>query len=183
LIFQDEMEIHRHPALTRCWAPVGQQPEIPAPGQNEKRVVYGGVDYRSGEFTYTVADHKCGAEFLLFLIALLKRYTGRPIMLVCDNGRFHKTKAVLEFLDLHRKQLRVFWLPPYSPSLNLIERLWGHIKRTVLANVLYETLEDLEIAFRHGAKRLTDNREKMGFMFDHDDVYPTKPLRKRNSAA
>ena len=38
------MEIHRHPALTRMWAPVGQQPQVPAPGQNEKKVVYGGVD-------------------------------------------------------------------------------------------------------------------------------------------
>src|SRR5271165_1293189 len=29
LIYQDEMEIHRFPALTRMWAPVGQQPEVP----------------------------------------------------------------------------------------------------------------------------------------------------------
>jgi hypothetical protein len=47
LIFQDKMEIHRHPALTRLWARVGQQPEVPAPGQNQKKVVYGGVDRRS----------------------------------------------------------------------------------------------------------------------------------------
>ncbi|HZL36241.1 MAG TPA: transposase, partial [Tepidisphaeraceae bacterium] len=44
----------------------------------------------------------------------------------------------------------VYWLPPYCPSLNLIERLWGHLKRTVLANVLFETLDDLVAAFRLG---------------------------------
>jgi hypothetical protein len=55
LIYQDEMEIHLYPALARMWAPVGQQPKVPAPGKNEKKVVYGGVDYRSGKMTYTVA--------------------------------------------------------------------------------------------------------------------------------
>src|SRR5215471_7092864 len=51
LIYQDETEIHRHPTLCRMWAPVGQQPQVPAPGQNEKQVVYGGVDYATGKIT------------------------------------------------------------------------------------------------------------------------------------
>lgn len=164
------MEIHRHPPLTRMWAPVGQQPEVPTPGKNEKQVVYGGVNYKTGKLTYTLAGTKCGAAFLLFLMALAKAYVGRKIILVCDNGRFHTTQAVRVWLEDHRDQIRVYWLPPYSPSLNLIERLWGHLKRTVLANVLYHRLDDLVAAFRQGVRRLTGNRERMGFMFNHDDL-------------
>lgn len=177
------MEIHRHPALTRTWAKVGKQPEVPAPGKNEKRVVYGGVDYKTGDFTYTIAATKCGAEFLVFLAALLVRYAGHKVILVCDNGRFHTTQAVRQFLAEHRGQLRVFWLPPYCPSLNLIERLWGHLKRTVLANVLYESLDDLTAAFRHGVQRLTGDRDNMGFMFDHDDLNPRNNRRQQKRAA
>jgi hypothetical protein len=55
-VFQDEVEIHRHPTLSRMWGPVGKQPEIPAPGQNEKKVVYGGVDYATGKITYTICQ-------------------------------------------------------------------------------------------------------------------------------
>jgi transposase len=183
LIFQDEMEIHRHPALTRMWAPIGQQPEVPAPGQNEKKVVYGGVDYKTGKLTHTIANTKCGAMFLVFLVALVKAYKGRKIHLVCDNGRFHKTKAVWQWLAEHRDQIEVFWLPPYSPSLNLIERLWGHIKRTILANVLYANLGDLVTAFRHGVRSLTGNRSRMGFMFDHDDLIQKKPRESLHRAA
>ena len=51
LVFQDEVEIHRYPALARMWAPVGSQPQVPAPGKNEKQVVYGGVDYVTGQIT------------------------------------------------------------------------------------------------------------------------------------
>jgi transposase len=130
LIFQDEMGIHRFPALTRMWAPVGQQPQVPTPSKNEKKVVYGGVEYTTGKLTSTSADTKCGAAFLLFLTVLLRTYAGRKIRLVCDNGRFHTTKAVQQFLAAHRDQLEIYWLRPYCLSLNLIERLWRHCKRT-----------------------------------------------------
>jgi transposase len=177
------MEIHRHPTLTRMWAPVGQQPEVPAPGKNEKKVVYGGVDYKTGKLTYTLADSKCGAEFLMFLVALLAAYAGRKIRLVCDNGRFHTTQAVQQWLAEHRHQIEVFWLPPYSPSLNLIERLWGHLKRTILANVLFASLDDLVSAFRKGVRRLTGQRDRMGFMFDHDDLTPVNSQNTQRLAA
>src|SRR5262245_5880116 len=74
LIYQDEVEIHRHPTLCRMWARKGHQPSVPAPGQNEKRVVYGGVDYATGRITYTIAASKSGANFLAFLIALVTAY-------------------------------------------------------------------------------------------------------------
>ena len=164
------MEIHRHPTLARMWAPVGEQPEVPAPGQNEKKVVYGGVNYATGRITYTVADTKSGWNFIAFLIALLRTYAGRKIRLVCDNARFHDTKAVRAFLAEHADQIAIFWLPPYCPSLNLIERLWGHLKRTILANVLLRTIDDLVTALRNGVARINGHRDKMGFMFDHDDV-------------
>ena len=170
LIYQDEVEIHRHPALTRAWAPCGKQPQVPAPGKNEKQVVYGGVDYKTGRLTYTVAQSKCGAEFIAFLVALLAAYTGQRIRMVCDNGRFHHTQAVQKFLDEHHDQIQVYWLPPYSPSLNLIERLWGHLKRTILANVLYRTLDDLVAAFHKGVESLNGRRDAMGFMFKHDEL-------------
>lgn len=177
------MEIHRHPALTRMWAPVARQPEVPAPGRNEKKVIYGGVDYQTGKLTYTVADTKCGATFLAFLAALVAAYAGKRIRMVCDNGRFHSTKAVQEWLRRHRDHIEVYWLPPYCPSLNLIERLWGHLKRTVLANVLYSSLPELVTAFRKGVQRMTGDRERMGFMFDHDDLTQELKGKSRKKAA
>lgn len=183
MIFPDEMEIHRHPRLTRMGARIGQQPQVPAPGKNEKKVVYGGVDYKTGKLTYTLADSKCGATFLVFLIALVTAYAGRKIRLVCDSGRFHTTQAVQEWLAEHADQIEVFWLPPYSPSLNLIERLWGPLKRTILANVLFASLDDLVAAFRRGASRLTGKRERLSFLFDHDDLIRRKPQTSRRRAA
>jgi transposase len=174
LIFQDEVEIHRLPALARIWAQVGRQPEVPTPGTNEKRVVYGGIDYATGTLTYTVAATKSGVHFLAFLVSLVTVYAGKKIRLVCDNGRFHTTKAVQAWLQANQDKITIFWLPPYCPSLNLIERLWGHLKRTVLANVLFETVDDLVRAFVKGVSRINGRKDKMGFVFNHDDLKPKR---------
>jgi transposase len=170
LVSQDEVEIQRHPTLSRIWGPVGKQPEIPEPGQNAKKLVYGGVDYATGKITYTIADSKCGMNFLIFLMALVKSYAGRKIRLVCNNGRFHHTRAIREWLQANSDLITAYWLPPYSPSLNLIERLWGHLKLTVLVNVLFKTLDELAAAFCKSVRRVNEHRNCMGFMFDHDDV-------------
>ena len=164
------MEIHRHPTLTRMLAPVGQQPQIPAPGKNEKQIVYGGVDYATGRIVHTVAATKSGVNFLAFLVTLVAAYKGRKVRLVCDNGRFHHTHAVAAWLATHRHLIEVYWLPPYCPSLNLIERLWGHLKRTFIANVLFTDMGDLVAALNRGIRQVNGRRARMGFMFDHDAV-------------
>ena len=150
------------------WARTGRQPEVPAPGKNEKRVVYGGVGYATGRITYTVAPAKSGAHVLAFLTMVVAAYAGRKIRLVCDNGRFHTTQAVRAWLEANRERIEVYRLPPYCPSLNLIERLWGHQKRTALANVLFVAIDDLVRAFRKGVTRVNGRRERMSFMFRHD---------------
>lgn len=53
----------------------------------------------------------------------------------------------------------------------MIERLWGHLKRTVLANVLYKTIDDLVVAFRKGMGKINGHKDRMGFMFNHDEVH------------
>jgi transposase len=179
LVFQDEVEIHKLRALSRVWAPVGSQPEVPSPGKNEKRVISGGIDYLRGKITYTVAATKSGVNFLAFLVALAAAYAGKKVVLVCDNGRFHTTKAVKAWLEANKDKVEIYWLPPYSPSLNLIERLWGHLKRTVLANVLFKDMADLVASAKRGLDDINGRRDRMGFVFNPDELLGKKNKRKR----
>lgn len=175
--------MHLHPHLTRMWAPVGQQPEIPCPGKNQKKIVYGAVNYRTGKLTYTLADSKCGDKFIVFLTTLLAGYMGKRFVVVCDNGRFHTTKAVQAFLQQHRDKITIFWLPPYCPSLNLIERLWGHVKRTFLANLLYQSLDDLVRAFRQAIGFLNRKQSRVAFLYTNTQKKQRIPQHARRVAA
>jgi transposase len=61
---------------------------------------------------------------------------------VVDNARYYKCKLVNEFLESSKVSL--VFLPPYSPNLNLIERLWRVLNRNIIYNKYYEKYEDFK---------------------------------------
>ena len=101
-------------------------------------------------------------DLVVRLVERAKR-TGRKIILVCDGPQFHKTKKILAFLPTVMRHLEIFWLPAYSPDLNLIERLWGHMKRRHIANFLYSSQFEL-----HGAilRVLREINQRQGSALD-----------------
>lgn len=66
------------------------------------------------------------------------------IIVICDNARYYKSKAVAQYLKTSRIQLEP--LPPYSPNLNLIERFWKFFKKQVLYNRYYPRFDDFRAA-------------------------------------
>jgi transposase len=75
--------------------------------------------------------------------ALLKelaiRYWDRHIVIVLDNARYQRCRLVLRTAEsLH---IQLLFLPPYSPNLNLIERLWKFVKKKVLYNHFYSDFQ------------------------------------------
>jgi transposase len=66
---------------------------------------------------------------------------------VPDNALIHKTKAVRERIPFWRKRgLFLFFLPPYSPHLNIAETLWRKLKKEWLDPQDYLTKDDLVYA-------------------------------------
>nr|WP_281380398.1 transposase [Anoxybacillus mongoliensis] len=61
-----------------------------------------------------------------------------------DNARIHHAKMVRAFLDSEEGiTFHFIFLPPYSPQLNPIERLWKWLKDEVIANVLHRDQKDI----------------------------------------
>ena len=68
---------------------------------------------------------------LLFtgFLGLLMEHVGKPLVVILDNASIHKAKDVAPLLRvLQDKGLRLYFLPPYSPELNRIEKLWHKMK-------------------------------------------------------
>jgi transposase len=66
------------------------------------------------------------------------------IHLFCDNAKYYRNKAVTKYLKTSKIDLH--FLPPYSPNLNPIERLWKWMKERVLYNAYYQEFEDFRSA-------------------------------------
>jgi len=103
-----------------------------------------------------VTAKKRSGEFLDFLRWLLEElYADREhVYLFLDNCSIHHTKAVRQYMDAHRDRLTVIWNATYAPNLNLIERFWGHLKRSAIHNYYFETVENLEQAILRAVRRL-----------------------------
>jgi transposase len=106
-----------------------------------------------------VHPKKNSRQFAEFLRQLLETYSERRLVLVLDNASYHGTKAIRALLDDHADHVFVIWLPKYSPELNLIEGLWGYLKRSALNNYFYGTVELLEDAIHEAFTELQQHPE------------------------
>jgi hypothetical protein len=117
----------------------GRQQRVRSPGVNRKQTVFGAFGYGRGLFVYHVQPRKTawGVQILLQKLVRRARRTGRRIIVVMDQGSPHHAESLARYLEDVKEHLEVFWLPHYSPELNLIERLWKHLKASRMANVLW----------------------------------------------
>ena len=64
---------------------------------------------------------------------------------------------VKEYLEGSR--IKLLFLPPYSPNLNLIERLWKYFRKIVLYNKYYETFDEFKNACKSFFRRIKRYRD------------------------
>jgi transposase len=68
---------------------------------------------------------------------LLRKHPGKKIYLICDNARYNRNRTLQEWVA--GKRIEFIFLPPYSPNLNLIERLWRFLKEEIIQSIYYDT--------------------------------------------
>jgi transposase len=140
----DETTLSLNYPLRSCWMKRGQQKEIPAfTGKRDYLHVIGAYNWASAQMTHLTVERKNSDTFIAFLEQLAVTYPTQSLILVMDNASYHHSASVQALLSLLEHRVSVFWLPPYCPELNLIERFWLHLKQTVAANKLYPTIAAL----------------------------------------
>ncbi len=123
----------------------GHQRRVPAAsGPQVFHHVIGALDWATDQVSYQMTALKNSQTFIEFLEHLLLTcYPNQTIVLVMDNAPYHRSAATQAALSLFEHRLLVFWLPPYCPTLNPIERFWRHLKDLATANKLFLTFESL----------------------------------------
>ncbi len=84
--------------------------------------------------TYITSVQVC--EMLTHLAAL---GLGEPMRVVLDNARYQRCNLVMACAA--SLDIELLFLPPYSPNLNLIERLWKFVKKQCLYSKYYEKFD------------------------------------------
>jgi transposase len=105
---------------------------IRGPSGRKRFDVLGAIDAVTRELTTVTNDTTIDATAICELLGKLSnRYPGLPMTLVLDNARYQRCEPVRALAA--ELKIELLYLPPYSPNLNLIERLWKFVKKEVLA--------------------------------------------------
>ncbi len=127
------------------WIKKGVRKEIPANTGRLRLNLTGAIDIISHNIVIQ-EDHTLNAESTIrFFQKLEEAYPGKQkIHVFCDNAPYYRNKTVKQYLATSKIVLH--FLPPYSPNLNPIERLWKWMKERVIYNTYYEHFEDFKEA-------------------------------------
>ena len=107
-----------------------------AAGRNRLNVL-GAVDAISKEvFTTDNTTYITADTVKTFLEDIRSKSPDIPITVVMDNARYQHCKAVIDKAE--SLGIELLFLPPYSPNLNIIERLWKFVKKSVLYGRYYD---------------------------------------------
>ena len=141
----DEVHFQQHGSRCRMWIP----PEIKDPvllhAPTRRSVGYfGAVRLRDGRFQFCrEIDTFNGSSFFAFMKNLRRASirTGRRVVVITDNARYHHARLHQQWRHKHAKDFVLDYLPPYSPELNPIERVWKLTRRRCLHNRYFPNLE------------------------------------------
>jgi transposase len=105
---------------------------------------FGAVNLGSGVFVRTFSPVFNAETFRSFLGQLLRhRSHCKRMVIVLDNAGYHHARLLKPFLRKYRRVLSLLFLPPYSPQLATIERVWKLARRLATHNRYFATLAEL----------------------------------------
>ena len=138
-MFSDEARFGTHSKLGHGWFKKGTRTQIPVKLGYKNFYIYGCASPITGK-NFTLLLPKANTACMnLFLRELAREFDGRKIILIVDGAGWHRSKDLMV-----PSNIELVYLPPYSPELNPIERLWLYIKKATIRNRIYETIDGLE---------------------------------------
>ena len=106
------------------------------------KTIFGALNMRTSRFYWKQADRGNSQQFILFLHQLHKANPAKKLMIILDNGSTHKSKKAKGFVKKH-DWVELFFLAPYSPEYNPIERFWLWLKQKVYGSKSFNKIEEL----------------------------------------
>ena len=149
----DEHRLGLKPVLRRVWALRGQRPVVPVYHRYQWLYGYCFVRPATGQSCWLILPTVNAQVFSLALAHFAKEVKAgeeQRILLVLDQAGYHTAKQVVV-----PRGIELEFLPPYSPELQPVERLWPLTNEGV-ANTLFASLDELEEALITRCVELAD---------------------------
>lgn len=139
LLFFDPCHMQHNMVPTRMWQPKGKNGTITIKSNSgRKRInILGALNFNQMDTITTLTEESCNSvKVVEFFEKIKETYSNKNIVIVLDNASYNRSIYTRKYAEYYGIEL--FFLPPYSPNLNLIERLWKFAKKELVANKFCE---------------------------------------------
>src|SRR5208283_651700 len=142
----DEVHFQLHGSRCRMWVPPEMKDPVVHHHPTRKSIGYfGAVRLRDGKFMFHRGEKFNAETFFLFVRDLrsVSCHAGRRVKIILDNASYHHAKLHELWRQKSRDRFMMNYLPPYSPELNPIERVWKLVRRIATHNQYFSSLEEI----------------------------------------
>jgi len=145
ICFMDAVHPQHNPVIGYGWIKRGQDRAVKSNTGRRRVNINGAIDLERLEPVVRFDDTIDAASTIALFEQLEQVYAVATwIYVICDNARYYRSKAVQAYLKDSR--IKLVFLPPYAPNLNLIERLWKFFKKKTLYNRYYASFDEFRKA-------------------------------------
>lgn len=146
VLFFDEGRFGLQSTVSRVWAEKGRPLEIKVKQGYSNFYIYSAVAPHSGD-SFSLFMPEVNTDMMnVYLQQLHHAFPLKKLMLIMDQAAWHKSNLLQQF-----DNIEIRFLPPYSPELNPVEKLWWWLRKERIHNRVFTTLEtmmdSLEIEF------------------------------------
>ena len=133
IYFADSVHPQHQTQLTYGWILKGVRKEIATTAYQKRLNFIGAICLDGHRFIYRQVDQVNAATICDFLWQLRQKNPGKyHVHLIWDNAGYHQNNEVRVFAK--ELGITLHYLPPYSPNLNPIERLWKLMHESIRYN-------------------------------------------------
>lgn len=162
ILFMDGVHPQHNTSTCRTWSKKGEKKYIPS-NSGRQRINLNGVYNPHNQEVIIREDDTINSQSTIELLRMvISQYEDKQdIYCICDNARYYRSKLVKEFLKEEGKKVHLIFLPPYSPNLNLIERLWKYLKKRTIHTHYYETFDEFRKAIFHQIDEFKNQKDQL----------------------
>ena len=165
----DETGVQNEANRVRGYGPKGVTPVLKVTAKRAHISMISAIT-NEGKVRFMIYREAMTQAKLIVFMSRLIRDAERKVYLILDNLKVHHGKKVAEWLEAHKEQIVVFYLPSYSPELNPDEYLNGNLKARVHSGTYAGTESDLRHKTQSFMRMLVKRPHHVRSYFHHPMV-------------
>ena len=153
------------------WIKKGQEKAIQANTGRDRLNINGACNVEDGIVVVQESETINAQSTIALLDKMQSQQSQGVLHVIADNAMYYRSNLVKEYLQINPR-VNLIFLPPYSPNLNLIERLWKLYKKETLYNTYYETFGDFRKSTAYFFQNISNRKNELATLLKDKFYFP-----------